>query len=657
MVKVLPGSKIPVDGRVIFGNSNVDESLITGESLPVLKTPGCYVIGGSVNQNGTLIICATHIGKNSTLSTIVKLIEEAQTNKAPIQQMADKIAGYFVPTVVCLSLLTLFVWIMIGDKYLHIIEKYNLNKHSNISETETIYQFAFQCSITVLLIACPCSLGLATPTAIMVGTGIGALNGILIRSATSLENFCKVNCIIFDKTGTITHGCPQVNQIFLFGHFNTMIISDLFKKIGLMIMSAEAHSEHPIGRSIFNYFRKIFSYEKLSKCEQFKSETGLGISCFISNIELVTNDLSLNSKLKPIEEHKLDDDKLKFKLDNSYVTTINITNNEVDFTENEHKIIIGTKDWIIGNNISIKKEILMIIEEMEQQAQTIAICAIDNKIVCLISMADSVKSDAHLSVYALKKQNLEVMMLTGDNKKAAYSVAKQVGINKIFAQVLPSDKTNIIRKLQNKGFKVAMIGDGINDSPALAQADVGIAFSTGTDVAVEAADIILIRNDLFDIIHALDLSRRTVSRIRINIFFASIYNLIGIPLATGLMLPFGIIIKPWMGSAAMALSSISVVCSSLLLKSWQKRDIKTLKTREYFHYKNSCNLLPENIIVDQKLPLEIKRDQNNGMNLFEKNTHLSKIFSLMPKYSRNSFERSTGYKPLLDDENEMINIA
>lgn len=286
-IKVLPGSKIPVDGRVFQGNSFVDESLITGESLPVSKKIGSQVIGGSINQNGSLIICATHIGKDTALSQIVKLVEEAQTSKAPIQQLADKIAGYFVPVVVFVSLITLIMWIIVGNKYHYIIQNYHFQKYADMSQTEMIYQFAFQCAITVLLIACPCSLGLATPTAVMVGTGIGALNGILIKGASPLETACKINCVVFDKTGTITCGRPHVTDILMLtGSGNGNLIS-LFRRILLIIKTAESNSEHPVAKAILSYFLKICSENPLCQSSNFITTPGLGIQCLVSNINSV----------------------------------------------------------------------------------------------------------------------------------------------------------------------------------------------------------------------------------------------------------------------------------------------------------------------------------------------------------------------------------
>lgn len=295
-IKVIPGSKVPVDGRVFRGKSNIDESLITGESFPVVKGPGSEVIGGSMNQNGVLVVCATHVGKDSTLSHIVKLVEEAQTSKAPIQQLADKIAGYFVPAVMSLSLMTFIVWIFVGYNFHHIIDRYHLEKYSDMSDVEMIYQFAFQCAITVLLIACPCALGLATPTAVMVGTGIGALNGLLIKGAEPLETACKINCVIFDKTGTITRGCPEVTDIVVFSTLQQTERSSLlqyFKSVFAAFLTAESSSEHPFAKAVLEFGRRISPLDVYGKCRDFVAASGFGLECFVTDTESVAKNFNL----------------------------------------------------------------------------------------------------------------------------------------------------------------------------------------------------------------------------------------------------------------------------------------------------------------------------------------------------------------------------
>ncbi|XP_027203367.2 copper-transporting ATPase 1-like [Dermatophagoides pteronyssinus] len=668
MIKVLPGTKIPVDGRVFDGNSTVDESMITGESRPVKKQSGSSVIGGSINMNGTLLICATHIGRQSTLASIVDLVEQAQTDKAPIQQLADRIAGIFVPIVIILSMLTLIVWIIIGHKHLNIIQTYNIeHRYTKMSSTEMIWQFAFQCSITVLLIACPCSLGLATPTAVMVGTGIGALNGILIKGGSALENFCKINCLIFDKTGTITYGTPQVTEVFLFGSINQNII-DYFKQIFLAILSAENQSEHPIARSLISYCQNIFDYSKnLCHCNDFHTESGFGIRCKISSDEFDKKlktfqpksfRIKIDNGVSSIENSLLDCETKRFSIGNSIVTLVEIVDDSISSSSIDQEILIGTKEWIIENNVKICKKVQIVIDQMERQGSTIALVAMNNMIVSIISMTDTIKTDARQTIRELRRRrpNLRIMMMTGDNERAAHKVARQIGIDKenVIAKVLPSNKTEIVLQLQSNGHFVAMVGDGINDSPALARADVGIAFSTGTDVACEAADIILIHNDLYDIVDAWDLSYRTVHRIRLNIAFASVYNLIGIPMAAGIFLSWGIVLRPWMGSAAMTLSSISVVCSSLLLRRW-RRSTKHFNDDIDHNYQFNDSDNDDDDSDESKSPTE----EMKQLTFLEKNVHLSKILSLMPLYSRKGINdnfsinnNDTGYRLLLDQSDD-----
>ncbi|XP_046916542.2 copper-transporting ATPase 1 [Dermatophagoides farinae] len=674
MIKVLPGTKIPVDGRVFDGTSTVDESLITGESRAVIKTAGSSVIGGSINMNGTLLICATHIGRQSTLASIVDLVEQAQTDKAPIQQLADRIAGIFVPVVIFLSALTLIIWIIVGHKNLNIIQTYNIeHRYTKMSSMEMIWQFAFQCAITVLLIACPCSLGLATPTAVMVGTGVGALNGILIKGGSALENFCKINCLVFDKTGTITYGSPQVTQVFLFAPTNVNVI-DHFKRIFLAIWSAENQSEHPIARSLVKYCQNIFDYQqRLCRCEDFQSESGSGIRCRISMEEFNRQLTTFQPKSVCIKIDNNNSNNFgtkQFSIGNSIVTTVKSMENSFSLISKttDLVILIGNKEWMIKNNVNICKKVQIVIDEMERQGSTIALVAMNEIIVSVISMSDTIKMDARQTIRELRRRrpNLRIMMMTGDNERAARKVARQIGIDRedVIAKILPSNKTEIVRQLQLKGHCVGMVGDGINDSPALARADIGIAFSTGTDVACEAADIILINNDLYDIVDAWDLSYRTVHRIRTNIAFASVYNLIGIPMAAGIFLPWGIVLKPWMGSAAMTLSSISVVCSSLLLKRWHRSTLKHTNDNIDHHY-NRFNDFDND--SDEQKSSSSSSSSSEEMKLFtfrEKNVHLSKILSLMPLYSRrkiindNLSINTNGYRPLNqsdDDDDDVYN--
>uniref|UniRef100_A0A8B9SBT0 Copper-transporting ATPase 1 n=1 Tax=Apteryx owenii TaxID=8824 RepID=A0A8B9SBT0_APTOW len=546
IVKVIPGGKFPVDGRVIEGHSMVDESLITGEAMPVTKKPGNTVIAGSINQNGSLLISATHVGADTTLSQIVKLVEEAQTSKAPIQQFADKLSGYFVPFIVAVSVVTLFAWIIIGFVDFEIVEKYFLGYNKSISAAEVIIRFAFQASITVLCIACPCSLGLATPTAVMVGTGVGAQNGILIKGGEPLEMAHKVKVVVFDKTGTITHGTPEVMQVRFLVESNRIPHNKMLAIVG----TAESNSEHPLGVAITKYCKKELDSETLGTCTDFQVVPGCGISCKVTNIEAL-----LYRKNKMIEENNIKNVTLKYS------------------------VLIGNREWMNRNGLLVKSEVDKAMTEHERRGRTAVLAAIDGVLCGLIAIADTVKPEAELAVYTLKSMGLEVVLMTGDNSKTARSIASQVGITKVFAEVLPSHKVAKVKQLQDEGKRVAMVGDGINDSPALAMANVGIAIGTGTDVAIEAADVVLIKDDLMDVVASIDLSRKTVKRIRINFVFALIYNLIGVPIAAGVFLPIGLVLQPWMGSAAMAASSVSVVLSSLLLKMYQKPSSEKLEFR------------------------------------------------------------------------------
>ncbi|KAM3827609.1 copper-transporting ATPase 1 isoform 2-T2 [Vipera latastei] len=565
IVKVVPGGKFPVDGRVIEGHSMVDESLITGEAMPVTKKPGSSVIAGSINQNGSLLISATHVGSDTTLCQIVKLVEEAQTSKAPIQQFADKLSGYFVPCIVGVSVITLLAWIVIGFVNFQVVETYFPGYNRSISKAEVVIRFAFQASITVLCIACPCSLGLATPTAVMVGTGVGAQNGILIKGGEPLEMAHKVKVVMFDKTGTITHGTPVVVQVKMLVESNRIPR----KKVLALVGTAESHSEHPLGAAITKYCKQELEADTLGTCTDFQVVPGCGVSCKVTNIEGLlcsrgetveeTNVrnaalVSLEEKAEPLRQPAL------------------IINEQIADTGMSHKysVLIGNREWMSRNGLLLRGDIDEAMTEHERRGRTAVLVAVDGELCGLVAIADTVKPEADLAVRTLKGMGLEVVLITGDNGRTARSIASQVGITKVFAEVLPSHKVAKVRQLQEEGKRVAMVGDGINDSPALAMANVGIAIGTGTDVAIEAADVVLIRNDLLDVVASIDLSRKTVKRIRINFVFALIYNLVGVPVAAGVFLPIGLVLQPWMGSAAMAASSVSVVLSSLLLKLYKK---------------------------------------------------------------------------------------
>uniref|UniRef100_A0A667G0U0 Copper-transporting ATPase 2 n=1 Tax=Lynx canadensis TaxID=61383 RepID=A0A667G0U0_LYNCA len=508
VIKVVPGGKFPVDGKVLEGSTMADESLITGEAMPVTKKPGSTVIAGSINAHGSVLINATHVGNDTTLAQIVKLVEEAQMSKTP-------------------------------------------NKH--ISQTEVIIRFAFQTSITVLCIACPCSLGLATPTAVMVGTGVAAQNGILIKGGKPLEMAHKIKTVMFDKTGTITHGVPKVMRVLLLVDVATLPL----RKVLAVVGTAEASSEHPLGVAVTKYCKEELGTETLGYCTDFQAVPGCGIGCKVSNVEGI-----------------LAHGKRQWSTQAGVSNGVGGVPEETDATPQTFSVLIGNREWMRRNGLTISSDISDTMTDHEMKGQTAILVAIDGVLCGMIAIADAVKQEAALAVHTLKSMGVDVVLITGDNRKTARAIATQVGINKVFAEVLPSHKVAKVQELQNEGKRVAMVGDGVNDSPALARADVGIAIGTGTDVAIEAADVVLIRNDLLDVVASIHLSKRTVWRVRLNLVLALIYNLIGIPIAAGVFMPIGIVLQPWMGSAAMAASSVSVVLSSLQLKCYKKPDLE-----------------------------------------------------------------------------------
>ncbi|MEH7416694.1 heavy metal translocating P-type ATPase [Neobacillus drentensis] len=473
---VKPGEKIPVDGQVVQGQSSVDESMITGESIPVEKAVGDTLIGSTINKNGTLTMEATKVGKDTALAGIIRIVEEAQGSKAPIQRLADTISGYFVPVVVVISIITFIIW------YLFV------NPHNFPSALET--------AIAVLVIACPCSLGLATPTSIMVGTGKAAEIGILFKGGEHLETAHKINAMIFDKTGTITKGQPIVTDFIAYQEE---------KKVLQYLISAEKSSEHPLAEAIVRY--GIQKRSSTLPVKRFKAIPGYGIEAKIGNDEVYVGTRKLMN-LKCISYHELENDLLRFE------------------TEGKTAMFIAINDTIMG----------------------------------MVAVADTVKETAAEAVQQLTELGIQVYMLTGDNERTAKAIANQVGIQNVIAEVLPEEKAIHVKELQSKGLKVAMVGDGINDAPALAVADIGIAIGTGTDVAIEAADITILGGELTLAPKAISLSKKTMQNIRQNLFWALIYNSGGIPIAAlGLL-------SPWVAGAAMAFSSVSVVTNSLRLK-------------------------------------------------------------------------------------------
>uniref|UniRef100_A0A4W3JZL7 Copper-transporting ATPase 2 n=1 Tax=Callorhinchus milii TaxID=7868 RepID=A0A4W3JZL7_CALMI len=633
IIKVAPGGKFPVDGKVTEGCSMADESLITGEPMPVTKRPGSTVIAGSINAHGSLLIQATHVGADTTLSQIVKLVEEAQTSKAPIQQFADKLSGYFVPFIVVISVITLIVWIVIGFLNFDIMKQYLSNFGKNISQAELIVRFAFQTSITVLSIACPCSLGLATPTAVMVGTGVGAQNGILIKGGEPLEMAHKV-MVMFDKTGTITHGVPKVMRVLIL--VDTALLP--LRKLLAIVGTAEARSEHPLGNAVTKYCKEELGTDGLGYCTDFQAVPGCGISCKVTNVERMLEQSAENLN----ERNRQVTDLLQISLTSSlsshpYFSFLNSHSTQQYLV---YSALIGNREWMKRNGLHVGSDVDEAMTNHEMKGQTAVLVAIDGTLCGMIAIADTVKPEAALAVYTLNSMGVDVVLITGDNHKTAQAIASQVGIKKVFAEVLPSHKVAKVQELQDMGKTVAMVGDGVNDSPALAKADVGIAIGTGTDVAIEAADVVLIRNDLLDVVASIDLSKKTVWRIRINFVFALIYNLVGIPIAAGIFLPIGLVLQPWMGSAAMAASSVSVVVSSLLLRLYKKPDIEKLELRAQGRMKQ---FTPSQISI--RIGMDDKRRESPKFSTWDRIKHISQV-----SLSSLSSDKQPSQSPSLNEE-------
>ena len=502
-VRIYPGEVIPVDGLILNGYSSVDESIITGEFYPVDKNVGDSVIGGSLNQNGVLLVEANKIGADTTVSKIVKLVEDAQISKAEIQKFADKISKYFVPIVILISILTFITWFSLLSLNVIPIEWVPPGTSNTV--------FSLILSISVLVIACPCALGLATPTAVMVGTGLGASNGVLIKGGDALESINNIDTVVFGKTGTLTEGKPKISNIFTLKMNENEVLS--------YAAMAESGSEHPIALAILNEANE--RNLNIGRVDEFEALVGLGV---------------------------------KAKVDNN-------------------EILVGSDKIMRMFDILISVEVSNKIMKFQNDGNTTMLVSLNGEIIGGVGVSDTLRDETSKVVTKLKEIGYKIIMLTGDNKKTAFAIAEKIGIEKenVVAEVLPEEKIQNIISLQNEDKIIAMIGDGINDSPALAQADVGIAVGAGTDVALETSDIVLMKNDLRDLIFAFDLSKKTIRKIKSNFVWAFGYNIIGIPIAAGLLVPsFQIILEPMYAGLAMAFSSVSVVLNSLLLKRYKK---------------------------------------------------------------------------------------
>ncbi|TRZ91928.1 MAG: heavy metal translocating P-type ATPase [Methanosarcinales archaeon] len=499
VVVMRPGEKLPVDGVVTEGLSAVDEAMITGESIPVEKKPGDTVIGSTINKSGSFRFRATKVGSDTALAQIIELVENAQTSKAPIQKIADVVAGHFILAVHVLSLLAFFFWFFIG------FEMFGVGG-SEMFAGISPFLFALLISITVLVISCPCAVGLATPAAIMVGTGKGAENGILIKGGEALEMAHKINTIVFDKTGTLTRGEPQLTDVI-----QTAKHSE--EEVLRMAAIAEKGSEHPLGEAIVKgaAARNI----NVPDAESFKAIPGHGVEAGFGG----------------------------------------------------KRILLGTRKLMADNGIDVT-HLNASMEKMENEGKTAMLIGVDKEAIGIVAVADTLKEHSKEAVEKLHKMGIEVVMITGDNKRTASAIAKQVGIDRVLAEVLPEDKANEIKKLQAEGKVVSMVGDGINDAPALTQSNVGIAMGAGTDVAMESAGIVLIKNNLLDVVASIKLSKLTMNKIKQNLFWAFGYNTIGIPIAAGILYPFvqTILVTPALAAAFMALSSLSVTGNTLLMK-------------------------------------------------------------------------------------------
>lgn len=486
ILRVKPGDKIPVDGKITEGNTSIDESMITGEPIPLEKQKGDAVTSGTINGQQSFLMEAEKVGADTLLSQIIDMVNKASRSRAPIQKLADKISGYFVPIVVIISVITFFIWYFFGP------------------DPKLVY--AFVNAIAVVIIACPCALGLATPMSVMVGVGKGALEGVLIKNAESLEKLDKVNVLIIDKTGTVTEGKPSVEDVISVDSISS-------EKLIQIVASINMQSEHPLAEATVDYAKK--KEIKTSKITNFSSITGKGVQAIV----------------------------------------------------NDEKILIGNLALMEENNVKISSDNQQKIEQQQEQGKTVPMIAINSKLEGFVIIFDAIKPSSQKAIKKLKERGIKVIMMTGDNEHTAKAVADQINLEEFYANCLPEDKLNKVSELQDKGFIVAMAGDGVNDAPALAKSNVGIAMGTGTDVAIESAGVTLVKGDLHGIVKARILSEKVMSNIKQNLFFALVYNSVGLPIAAGVLYPFfGLLLSPMIAALAMSFSSVSVIANALRLK-------------------------------------------------------------------------------------------
>ncbi|HTL88933.1 MAG TPA: copper-translocating P-type ATPase, partial [Leptolyngbya sp.] len=514
-LQVLPSEQIPADGEIVSGETTIDESLLTGESIPVQKQAGDRVTAGTMNQSGAIAIQVTRMGKNTTLSRIIDLVESAQARKAPIQKLADTIAGYFTYGVLSIALLTFLFWEFIGTKIWTNLPQWTIGaEHAHtmgMMAHPSPMLLSLKLAIAVLVIACPCALGLATPTAILVGSGIGAERGLLIRGGDVLERVHHLDTIVFDKTGTLTTGSPIVTDVIEFECDRILQIA----------ATVESGTRHPLASAILQAAESL----PLLPAQDFYTEAGFGVSA------------------------------------------------KVEIDSVQQQIFLGTAQWLEKNQIDLNEAARSQADQLAAAGKTIVYVAAQS-LIGIIAVSDAIRPDAKSTIAALKAMNLQVIMLTGDRQETAQAIATQLGLSEVFAEIPPDGKANAIVQLQAQGHQVGMVGDGINDAIALAQAEVGIALKSGTEVAIETAGIVLMRDRLSDVVEAIRLSRATFSKIQQNLFWAFAYNLLGIPIAAGVLLPtLGIALSPAAAGGFMAFSSVSVVTNSLLLKRFAKSSL------------------------------------------------------------------------------------